>query len=187
MVGGVGTPGDDEATRFVRLEWDRGHETLVGLVRSVTDAGLVISPVHELAVDPGFVWIRGDELLSVEDLDDDDPVVRHEQLRRQHSWEPVGRGIPNPVVALPLELEELLDELAAPGSLIMFHTRRTGSDEGLVGRVRHRRDGIVSLDEVDPSGRLTGDTLTVETDELIAIKWCDGYLAALSRLLMFES
>ena len=165
--------GDPALCRVVELEWDRGHDKFEAIVRARTDAGIVVTQLHDLVALEGLTWIRGDELLDVDDLDDDRPEVRLANLRgaRTHAVDPS-----------LTELPALLAHLADAGVLLFVHQARTGSDEGLVGRVAEIDDGTLVLDEVDTSGRFTGDTYEFAIDDIISVEWGTAYLVALTEL-----
>jgi len=159
--------------RVVELEWDRGHDAFAAIVRARTDAGIIVTKVHDLVAVDGLTWIRGDELLDVDDLDDDQPEVRLANLR--------GSRIATVDPGLT-ELPALLAHLTDAGVLLFVHRARTGSGEGLVGRIVEIDGQALVLDEVDTDGRFNGDTLEFLVDEIISVDWGTDYLAALAEL-----
>jgi hypothetical protein len=164
---------DPAPCRVVKLEWDRGHDKLEAIVRAETDAGIIVTEVDDLVALEGLTWIRGDELLDVDDLDDDNATVRLANLRGSRT-ERVDPDL--------TELPALLAHLADLGVLLFVYQARTGSDEGLVGRIAEIDDEILVLDEVEPEGHFTGDTDEFVIDDIISVDWGTEYLLALTEL-----
>lgn len=78
--------GTDSLCPIVRLEWDRGHETLDAIVRARSDSGIVITELRDCNPLNGMQWIDAAKLLYVDDLDEDDPNVRLAELPSLSCW-----------------------------------------------------------------------------------------------------
>lgn len=168
------SPVGSEPCRVVNLDWDRGHESFAAIVRAETDDGVIVTQLIDFSSVAGFKWIRADEILELDDLDTDDPNVRVADLR----------GTRTERLAPALTATgALVTDLAAQGVLVFVQSRRTGSDEGLVGTITSIDGSVVVLADVDPSGRASGDTVEVSLDDVISVEWGTDYLAALAELL----
>ena len=66
----------------------------------------------------------------------------------------------------------LMAHLWSEGCAVAIYTRRSGSDECLVGTVA----------SLDTGGRSTNEPITYDLDQVIAVDWGNGYLDALSDL-----
>jgi hypothetical protein len=120
----------DHRCRVVNIEWDRGHERFDAIVRAESDAGIVVTEIHDIAPLPGLSWIRRNEVIEIDDLADDAGEVRLADIR--------GELVETVEVALTA-VEALLVHLAATEPLIGLYRERTGSDELLVGKSSRRR------------------------------------------------
>ena len=158
---------------MVHIEWDRGHESCDAIIRASSDTGVVVTEVFDLVALPGYKWIRADEILEIDDLDDDDPAVRV-RLIRGSTFEPVGAEL--------ADIRGLSGHLADRSIVTMIQTTRTGSGEGLVGRIASVNDAGFALSEIDTNGRATGDTLTYAFESVISVEWGTSYLDALTDL-----
>ena len=167
-------PDPQDLCPLVLAEWDRGHATTTGIVRAHTAAGLILTEIDDLSAQAGLVWISGNELLEVDNLDDDDMFVRIATLRGER------QGTVDPDLTW---VDSLVAHLADLNLLIMIFQSRTGSREGLVGRITRVRDGMVHLDEIGPDARPTGDPLELALTELISVEWGTDYLRGLTDLL----
>lgn len=163
--------------RIVELEWDRGHEKLEAIVRTQTDSGIIVTTIHNYVPMPGLTWIRADEVLDLDNLDDDHPSVRLANLR--------GSRIGGVDPALT-KLDALIDFLAEEGAPVLIHLRRTGSGEGLVGQITGRTSDSVLLDEMGTQARRTGHVLDFLLTDILAVVWGDDYLTAFADLLAAE-
>lgn len=171
----LGPPAPTPTSRDVaHIEWDRGHDEFDAVVYLDEADALVVARTHDYWPQAGFLWIRRSEVLSLDPLDEAEPAMRVlEQLG-------VRRLAVDPAIA---DLKTLLLEASDPPVPIAVFSRKTGSEEMLVGLVSHVGDTGCTLTEVDPAGSLTGDDLTLELDDIIAIEWSTDYLNALSILL----
>ncbi len=106
------------------LEWDRGHESFVAVVRAESSSGLVVSQVHDHSILGGLRWIRADEVISSEELPIDSPAVRLAAHRGDLSASVDGSLT---------DLATLLELLAGLTEPVAVCRERTGSDELLVG------------------------------------------------------
>jgi hypothetical protein len=122
----------------------------------------------------GYKWIRSDEVVDIELLDNDHPAVRLAKLRDTHVDRP-GRGTS--------DLAALLRAMRREWQLIFVQQERTGSDEGIVGYVSSLDHIHVTLDDVDPQGRATGDAMSIRNDQIISVEWGTSYLTALHDLV----
>ena len=162
-----------EPCPVVALEWDRGHESFVAIVRLDHPDALVVTTVHDLWPLAGCQWIRRREILEAEPLADDRPEVR--VLDRL--------GVRLFAVDAPLhDLASLLRAAQDGEELIAVHSTTTGSGGMLVGRVRSVDHERVDLDEVDTTGERTDEPLEYALDEIIAVQWGTDYLRALAML-----
>jgi ribosomal protein S18 acetylase RimI-like enzyme len=163
-----------EPCRVVHLDWDRRHESFDAIVRAESDEGVIVTQLFDLSSEAGFKWIRGDEILELNDLDADDPKVRLADLRGTRV-DRLDSGL--------AAIAPLVAHLADRGSLVFVQTRGTGSDEGLVGAISAIGDGVISLADIDPSGHPSGDTVELVINDLISVEWGTDYLGALMELL----
>jgi len=51
--------GDPALCRVVELEWDRGHDKFEAIVRARTDAGIVVTQLHDLVALEGLTLGHG--------------------------------------------------------------------------------------------------------------------------------
>jgi hypothetical protein len=154
-----------ELCPVIKLEWDRGHESIEAIVRARTESGIVVTTLNDYVALPGLTWIRADEVLyfdNLEELDDDHPAVRLANLRGSRI------GSLDPALT---DLNALLGHLAVAAALVFIYLRHTGSGEGLVGRITRRAKRRVQLDEVDTDARATGDVLDFALADIIAVEW----------------
>jgi hypothetical protein len=164
-----------EPCRIVDLEWDRAHDSFTAIVRAESSAGFVVSEVHDLSPLDGLRWIRADEVVSVEDVAHDSPIVRladHRGSRTQR------------LDTALTELGALLDSLCGTAGPIAVYTERTGSGELLVGTEVRVMGGRLELDEVDSGGELTGESLVFDLGEIIGVDWGTTYLGDLADLAL---
>jgi len=162
-----------EPCRVVALEWDRSHEGFIAVVRAESASGVIVSQVHDLSILGGLRWIRADEVVSMEDVPNDSPVVRLADHRGARTMR---------VDASLTELVSLLDLLTGLATPIAVYCERTGSAELLVGSKALVDSGRLVLSEVDPSGTHTGATLGYDLDEIISVEWGTTYLDDLAEL-----
>jgi hypothetical protein len=160
--------------QFVHLEWDRGHESFDAIVVAQAPAGMIARQVHDYVPIDGYKWIRSDEVVDIEFLDDDHPAVRLARLRGLSVDRP-GRGMS--------DLAALLRAMRRERQLILVQQERTGSDAGLVGYVSSLDPIHATLDDVDPQGRYTGDLVAIRHDQIISVEWRTPYLTALNDLV----
>jgi hypothetical protein len=163
--------------RYVHLEWDRAHESFDAIVLAQSTSGLIAGRVHDYVPLDGYKWIRSDEIVDIEVLGHDHPAVRLATLRGTHVDRP-GRGMS--------DLPVLLRAVRRQRQLIFVQQRRTGSDEGLAGYVAVLDQTHVTLDDVDPQGRCTGEVLSIRTDQIISVEWKTSYLTALHDLVQAD-
>lgn len=159
--------------RVVDVEWDRSHESFTAVMRAESESGVIVSLVSELSVLSGLRWIRGSEIVSVEEEPLDSPVVRLASHRGD-----LAIGVDTSLT----DLETLLGLLTGLALPIGVYCERTGSGELLVGSNARASGGRLVLDEIDPSGAVTGDELTFDLDEIISIEWGTTYLDDLAEL-----
>jgi len=164
--------------RVVELEWDRSHESFTAIVRAESQSGIIISQIHDLSTVRGLRWIRADEIVSLEDVTPEDPARRLADRRGELTVR-VDDGL--------TELGSLLELLSGLATPLAIYRERTGSDELLVGSHGRVRDGRLELTEIDSRGELTGDQLTYDLDEIIAVDWGTDYLDALAELVALTS
>jgi hypothetical protein len=164
----------EEPAPVVHLEWDRAHEQVDAVVRAESEAAVIITVVHDLWPQPGYQWIRADEIVECDELENNSPVVR--------VLDALGiRGF---------RIDEALLSLTWLIGLARFRTkplglylRRTGSQEVTVGTVKSANDAVVVLDAVNPQGAFTGEELILDLDDVIAAEWDTDYMRALALLL----
>jgi hypothetical protein len=161
-------------SRIVSLDWDRGHESLTAIVRAESPSGVVLTEVDDLAELPGRRWIRADEVVELEDLEPDDPARRVAELRG---------SLLDGTVAEPTDIEALLGHLQDTSALVAVYSSRTGSDECLVGSVERISPDQLVLTEIDTTGTITGGTVEISLDDVIAVDWGTAYLTALAELV----
>lgn len=159
--------------RVVAVEWDRSHDSFIAVVRAESSFGVIASQVDDLSLSGGLRWIRADEIVSMEDLPSDSPVVRLADYRRERSTR---------VDVSLTRLDSLFDSLATEASLVAVYLERTGSDECLVGSNPTVSGGRVTLDEIDTSGAVTGASLDFDLGEIIGVDWGTPYLLDLAEL-----
>jgi hypothetical protein len=157
----------------VSLEWDRGHESLIAILRAESPAGVVISEIRDLCELHGRRWICADEVLEIDDLEPDDPARRLAVLRG---------SLANHAGAEPTDLNALLGWLQDTAAPIAIYTSRTGSTECLVGAINRITPDHVVLAEIDTGGIGTGEALEFRLNDIIAIEWGTNYLDALAEL-----
>lgn len=163
--------------RYVHLEWDRAHESFDAIVVVRGASAIITKQVHDYVPLDGYKWIRADEIGHIEFLDHDHPAVRLARLRGTLIDRP-GRGMSG--------LAVLLRAMRRQKQLIFVQQERTGSDTGLAGYVSSLDQTHVTLDEVDPQGRRTGEVLSIRTDQIISVEWGTSYLTALNDLFQAE-
>jgi hypothetical protein len=163
--------------RFVHLEWDRGHDSFDAIVVAVGASGMSARQVHDCVPLEGYKWIRSDEVVEIDLLDDDHPAVRLARVRGVHV-DPPGRGMSN--------LTTLLRAMRRRRQLIFVQQERTGSGAGLVGYVSSVDPIHATLDDVDSQGRCTGDLLSIRRDQIISVEWSTTYLTALNDLVLAD-
>ncbi len=132
----------------------------------------VVTRLYDYVQLPGLKWVRADELVSVCDLDDDSPTVRIANLRG-YRRDTVDRQL--------TELPALLGHLEALQCLLFIMRRRTGSGEGLAGRVVSLAEDSADFALVDPRGASSGDESSA-MDEIVSVEWGTEYLDALADL-----
>ena len=162
-----------EPCAVVDLEWDRGHESFDAVVRLDAPQALIVTAVHDLWPQAGCLWLRADEVLSAEPLEDDSATVR--VLDRLG----VRLFTVDPALA---DLATLFRHAQQERALVAIYSRSTGSGETLVGTVRVVTDDRVELDEIDTDGRPTHEPLDYGLDEVIGVEWGTDYLRALALL-----
>jgi hypothetical protein len=160
--------------RYVRLEWDRGHESFDAIVVAQGASGMIARQVHDYVPLEGYKWIRSDEVIGIEFLDHDHPAVRLAKLRGVPVDRP-GRGMS--------DLAILLRAMHRQRQLIFVLQERTGSDGGLAGYVSSLDQTHARLDDVDSEGRCTGEVLSIPHDQIISVEWGTSYLTALNDLV----
>ncbi len=161
---------------FVRIEWDRGHETVDALLVARLDDGPVVHEIHDHEMRRGFTWIRDDEILAVDSVDDDEPMVRLAAIRRT---KPVDPGFTS------ASLRDILLHARTNRLPVAYYMRRTGSGELLVGVPSSVGKRSVVFRLWDTGGRDDG-TDRRRIDDLIAVEWATPYLDALSELRAAE-
>jgi hypothetical protein len=156
------------------VEWDRGHDEFDGIVYLDEAEAVVVARTHDYWPQAGCLWIRRSDVLSVEPLDESDAAVRvlNELGVRRFALDPA-----------MADLTSLLRRATDSPAPIAVFSAATGSDEMLVGLVAHVGETGCTLAEVDPTGSLTGDELTFDLGEIIAVEWSTDYLNALAILL----
>jgi hypothetical protein len=138
---------------------------------------MIARQVHDYVPLEGYKWIRSDEILEIDLLDDDHPAVRLSRLRGLSVDRP-GRGMSN--------LTTLLRAIHRRQQLIFVQQERTGSDAGLVGYVSSLDPIHATLDDVDSQGRYTGDPLSIRNNQIISVEWSTPYLTALNDLVQAD-
>lgn len=164
----------DDLCRVVLVLWDEGEESFEAIVRAESDAGIVVTQLHDLAELPGHKWIDAAGLVAVHDLDPRHPAARLADLR--------GSRVEQLDPALTA-LDGLLPHLAHGDGLVALQERDTGSAEVLVGRITEVTADELVVDEVTPEGTWSGDELRFARDEIVSVEWGTGYLVALAELL----
>ena len=171
----LGPPAPAATPRVVaRVEWDRGHDEFVGVMYLDEPEGIVVARTHDYWPQAGCLWIRRSEVLSLRELDEADPEVRvlNELGVRLFALDPE-----------ITELATLLGHAVDTPSPVAVYSESTGSDEVLVGLVTHVGETGCTLSDVGPDGSLSGEDLTFDLAEIIAVEWSTDYLNALSILL----
>lgn len=160
--------------RVVAVEWDRGHEQLEGILRAEGPEGVVLTEMNDLVPDAGHCWLHADEVLSIDDLCPGcSATVRSATLHEARS---------DRVDPALTELAGLLRFLAEAQSTVAVYTRRTGSGELLAGVMASTDDASMSFAEIDTTGSLTGEKVTIDLSEIIRVDWDTHYLRALRAL-----
>lgn len=163
---------------IVRVEWDRGHAVVRGIVRAWDDGGIVLSPLQGLVPLDGFTWIDEREVLTVGDVPADDPAVRLADLSGERLWA-IDRSL--------AELLVLLATLRHEGRLVRLHDATTGSRRGRVGQITSVDAQRVVLRDVAGVARWSGRTEVVELDDVVSVQWDDADLRSIATLLEAES
>jgi hypothetical protein len=163
---------------MVRVRWDRGHDTVQGIVRAADDGGIILTPIRDDVALEGLRWIDDRELLRVDELRPDAPAVRLADLTGERLWA-LDRSL--------TDLRVLLASLMHDGGLVMVNVAATGSGEGQVGLITSVDAQRVVLRDVSASARWSGRTEVIELDDVIAVDWGNAYLRSLATLLEAES
>jgi hypothetical protein len=165
----------DQPCRVVTVEWDRGHERLDAILRAESPDGVILTEIVDIATVPGLSWIRRNEVLEIDDLEDDAGAVRLAGVRGERAA----------TVDLSLTaVGPLLVHLAATEPLVAIYRERTGADEHLVGKIVATSPDAITLEHVDPNGRYDRDgALDYPLREIIRVDWGTTYLTALWELL----
>lgn len=168
----------DVPSPIVKIEWDRGHAVVSGIVRAWDDGGIVITRIHDHAPVDGLIWIDAREVLRHDDLRPDHPGVRLADLTGERLW-----AIDRSMAELPV----LLATLQHDGHLVRIQVAATGSRAGKVGRIASVDAQRVVLRDVAASARWSGELEMVDLDDIVAVHWDDTYLRSVATLLEAES
>jgi hypothetical protein len=170
-------PASAAESYFVHLEWDRGHESLDAIVLAESPDAIVVQQIHDHVPALGFKWIRRSEIVDLREMSASHPAVRLASIRR-----PDGQAMDRDLT----HLSSLLHQCQTQGTLVMIQEQRTGSSEGQVGDISALNGRTLSLQEIDTNVQRTGETITIELDQIISVEWDSTYLVALSELLQGE-
>jgi hypothetical protein len=165
----------DAPCRVVNIEWDRGHERFYAILRAESPDGVIFTEIVDITTVPRLSWIRRNEVLEIDDLDEDAGAVRLAEVRGERA-ETVDRSL--------TAVGPLLVHLASTEPLVAIYRERTGSDELLVGKIVATTPDTVTLQHVDTNGRYDEEgRLDHPLREIIRVDWGTSYVTALWELL----